>query len=323
RRPPPRPVRAFFSGFNRAFDRVGERYGQLTRRALRYSLIVLILYGGLLAATAATYSDAPKGFVPQMDRGFALVAIQLPAGAAMDRTRSVVDEVRQRISQVEGYRTDSTAFEDRHGPDMKASAITERLQAAVAPIEEARVLVIEPAAVDGVGNGAGLTMMVQDRGGRGYAALAEAVSALSLAAQQADGIGSAFSLYEAETPRLRVEVDVDQAEALNVPVDTVNRALEVFMGSAYVNDFNALGRTYRVTAQADAVFRDEHSDIGRLSVRSLDGVMIPLSALTTVSETAGPGRAPRYNLFPAAELNIEPAPGTSTGQLIERMEALA
>jgi multidrug efflux pump subunit AcrB len=166
-------------------------------------------------------------------------------------------------------------------------------------------------------------MMIQDRNGRGYAELANASTGMMMAAGQTPGIANAFTLYEASTPRVKLEIDRDKAEALRVPVSEVNAALEAYLGSAYVNDFNFLGRTYRVTAQADAPFRQSVEDIGRLWVRNVEGQMIPLSAVARTSEGAGPSRVPRYNLFPAAELSAEPAPGQSSTQLIEKMEALA
>jgi multidrug efflux pump subunit AcrB len=214
-------------------------------------------------------------------------------------------------------------FEVRAEKHLTETRILNDVRAAVAPIQEAFVLVGGPPAVEGLGSGAGVKMMIQDRTGRGYGELANASFNMMMAAGQTPGVANAFSLYEAATPRVKLEVDRDKAEALGVPVSEVNSALEIYLGSAYVNDFNYLGRTFRVTAQADGQFRQSVEDIGRLWVRNTSGEMIPLSAVTRTSDGAGPSRVPRYNLFPAAELNAEPAPGTSSGQLIATLENLA
>jgi hydrophobe/amphiphile efflux-1 (HAE1) family protein len=336
----------FFAWFNHHFEMLGQRYGRLTQRAVRMSALVLIVYGGLIALTIGGYTLSPKGFIPAMDRGYVFAAIQLPPGASLDRTREVTLDISNRLRQIEGVASDNAIigfsgatntnaanagtiflildeFKDRHGAAETAAGIAQQMREALVSFEDAQIFVVEPPAVDAIGSGSGVKMMIQDRGGHGWGALADASFAMMMAANQTPGVAGAFTLYEARTPRLRLEVDRDRAEALNVPVTAVNEALEIYLGSAYVNDFNFLGRTYRVTAQADAPYRDEASDIGRMWVRSNSGEMIPLSALTHVSETAGPQRAPRYNLFNAAELNADAAPGTSTGQLIERLENVA
>jgi HAE1 family hydrophobic/amphiphilic exporter-1 len=336
----------FFNWFNHGFESLGHRYGQLTKRAVRLTGLVLIVYAGLIALTAGAYLASPKSLIPAMDRGYVFTAIQLPQGASLDRTRQVALQISDRIRQIPGVVSDDTIvgysgatntnapnaatiffifdeFKNRHGEAQTAGGIAQQMREALAPIQDANIFVIEPPAVDGIGSGSGVKMMIQDRSDHGYGALADAAMGMMMAANQTPGVASAFTLYEASTPRVHLEVDRDRAEALGVPVTAVNEALEIYLGSAYVNDFNYLGRTYRVTAQADAPYRDEASDIGRIWVRSQAGDMIPLSALTHVSDTAGPARAPRYNLFRAAELNVDPAPGTSTGQLITSMEQLA
>jgi HAE1 family hydrophobic/amphiphilic exporter-1 len=341
-----RPMQAFFGAFNRGFESLGDRYGKLTQRAIRYSTIVLILYGGLVLITGAAFNFAPKGFVPAMDRGYGFVAVQLPQGASISRTREVLLDVSNRIRKVDGVVSDpgfvgfqattggnasnsATTFftfedyGDRAKKGLTQEKILNDVRAAVAPIQDAFVLVVAPPAVQGLGNGAGVKMMLQDVDGVGYGKLADAAMAMMMAANQTPGVGGAYTFYEAQTPRVKLEVDRDKAEALRVPVSEVNQALEVYLGSAYVNDFNYLGRTFRVTAQADGQFRQGIDDIGRLWVRNQEGQMVPLSAVVRSSESAGPSRVPRYNLFPAAELNAEAAPGTSSGQLIENLEALA
>ncbi|HEV7690947.1 MAG TPA: multidrug efflux RND transporter permease subunit [Hyphomonadaceae bacterium] len=341
-----RPLYWFFERFNAGFAWLSAKYGAFTTRAVRMGLVVLVIYGGMLVLTGGMFAGARKGFIPEMDRGYGFVAMQLPQGSSVERTRAVLLDVQSRVAKVDGVlamagfvglsaptqtnATNSAAmyftfqpFEDRAKKHQTAQHILNAVREAIAPIQEAFVLVGGPPAVEGLGNGAGVKMMIQDRGGRGYAELANASMGMMMGANQTPGIANAFTLYEASTPRVKLEIDRDKAEALRVPVSEVNAALETYLGSAYVNDFNFLGRTYRVTAQADAPFRQSAEDIGRLWVRSVDGQMIPLSAVVTTSEGAGPSRVPRYNLYPAAELSAEPVPGQSSTQLIEKMENLA
>ena len=340
------PLHAFFARFNAAFDWMSDRYGRLTRRAIRGALVVLAVYVAAIIGTGGLFHISPKGFIPQMDRGYGFIAIQLPQGASVQRTRAVLLDVSERLRKVDGVASDpgfvgyqamtnSNAsnsatvffgfdpFEERAASGRSADDILNDVRAAMAPVQEAFVMVVAPPAVMGLGNGAGVKMMIQDRDGKGYADLGQAAMAMMMASQQTPGVVNGFTLYETATPRVKLEVDRDKAEALRVPVSEVNQALEVYLGSAYVNDFNYLGRTFRVTAQADGQFRQSMDDIGRLWVRSLDGEMVPLSAVVRASESAGPARVPRYNLYPAAELNAEAAPGYSSGQAIAALEALA
>ncbi|HYE43234.1 MAG TPA: efflux RND transporter permease subunit, partial [Caulobacteraceae bacterium] len=340
------PLHAFFARFNAAFDWMSDRYGRLTRRAIRGALVVLAVYVAAIIGTGGLFHVSPKGFIPQMDRGYGFIAIQLPQGASVQRTRAVLLDVSERLRKVDGVASDpgfvgyqamtnSNAsnsatvffgfdpFEERAASGRSADDILNDVRAAMAPVQEAFVMVVAPPAVMGLGNGAGVKMMIQDRDGKGYADLGQAAMAMMMASQQTPGVVNGFTLYETATPRVKLEVDRDKAEALRVPVSEVNQALEVYLGSAYVNDFNYLGRTFRVTAQADGQFRQSMDDIGRLWVRSLDGEMVPLSAVVRASESAGPARVPRYNLYPAAELNAEAAPGYSSGQAIAALEALA
>ena len=340
------PLQAFFARFNAGFEWLSNRYGALSKRAVRAALVVFLVYIAALVGTGGLFMASPKGFIPQMDRGYGFIAIQLPQGASIARTREVMLDVSERLRKVDGVVSDPgfvgyqavtnsnatnsatvffgfAPFEERARRHRTADAILNDVRAAVAPVQDAFVLVVAPPAVMGLGNGSGVKMMIQDREGKGYADLGQAAMAMMMAAQKTPGVANAFTLYETSTPRVKLKVDRDKAEALRVPVSEVNQALEVFLGSAYVNDFNYLGRTFRVTAQADGQFRQSIDDIGRLWVRNMDGQMIPLSAVVTARESAGPSRVPRYNLYPAAELSADAAPGTSSGQLIATLEALA
>jgi HAE1 family hydrophobic/amphiphilic exporter-1 len=183
--------------------------------------------------------------------------------------------------------------------------------------------VIQPPPVRGIGTAGGFKMMVQDRRGRGLDALQAATGELVRAANQTPGLVRVFTLFNTSTPKLYADIDRVKAEMLGVTPEQVFEALEVYIGSIYVNDFNLLGRTYRVTAQADAPFRQDLRNIERLKTRSAQGAMVPLGSVATFRDISGPYRVPRYNLYPAAEVQGSTQPGTSTGQALAKMEDLA
>jgi HAE1 family hydrophobic/amphiphilic exporter-1 len=340
------PLTRFFGAFNRGFERLGERYGQLTQRTVRYVAIVGLIYGGLLLATGGAFMATPKGFIPHMDRGYAVVLAQLPEGASLQRTRAVVDDAARRIRSVDGVTHDvsfvgfsaatgsqstnlATMFvpytdaEERARNGRSEEAIQADLRKALAPIQDAVTVVISPPMIIGLGSSAGAKMMIEDRAGKGYAALSQATQAVIAQMMKDPVIAFGFTPYEASTPRLKVEVDRDKAEAAGTPVSEINDALQVYLGSAYVNDFNYLGRTYRVTAQADGDFRRTPEDLNRLWARNLDGKMTPLASVLRAEDTTGPARVPRYNLYPAADLAAAQSPGHSSGQLMAAMEKAA
>jgi HAE1 family hydrophobic/amphiphilic exporter-1 len=336
----------FFAVFNAGFERLGERYGQLTARTVRYVFIVGVLYGGLLLATGAAFLATPKGFIPQMDRGYGIALAQLPEGASLQRTRAVVQDAVKRIHSVDGVTHDvsfvgfsaatgaqstniATMFVTYEDAEKRArngrteAALQDDLRKALAPIQDAVTVVVSPPMIMGLGSSAGAKMMIEDREGKGYAALADATQAVAGEMMKDPHVAFAFSPYEARTPRLKVDVDRDKAEAAGTPVSEINDALQVYLGSAYVNDFNYLGRTYRVTAQADAPYRQTSDDLDRLWARNLDGKMTPLASVVTAHDATGPGRVPRHNLFPAADLGAAAGPGSSSGQLMDAMERAA
>ncbi len=343
---PAGPLQRLFGGFSHGFERLSDRYGMVAARTVRYAGIVLGIYGVLVLATGAMVQLTPKGFIPAMDRGYGFVIVQLPEGASLQRTRAVIADVVRRVHKVKSITDDVTfvgfsgvtntqssntgtvffvysSADERASSGRTGAAILNDVRAAMAPVQDAQIMAVAPPAVTGLGSGEGAKMMIQDREGRGYAALADAVQAVAQAAAKDPRVAYPFSSFEARTPRIRLEVDRDKAEASRTPVSEINDALQIYLGSAYVNDFNYLGRTWRVTAQADGPFRRDESDLDRLWARNLDGGMVPLSSVVTAKPSAGPSRAPRYNLFPAAELSAEPPPGHASGELIKGMEAAA
>ena len=342
-----RPIRGFFRGFNWGFERLGAGYHWLIAHAVRYVLIMLVLYVGILAYGLNEFRKTPIGFIPQVDRGYLIVVLQLPAGSSLSRT----DEVQQRVVDV-ALKTPGVAHAvnivgfngatftqapnsgavfltlepwDKRGRDPKESAagITAELFKRLAGFQEALILVIQPPPVAGVGNAGGVRMMVEDRAARGSQALLEATTAMVTKASQTPGLTQVFTLFENSTPQIYLDIDRTKAQMLGVNVADVFGALQVYIGSAYVNDFNLLGRTFRVTAQADAPYRRDPGDILKIRVRNESGETVPLGSFTTVRDIAGPYRVPRYNLYPAAELDATAIPGYSQGQVIDALQKIA
>jgi multidrug efflux pump subunit AcrB len=208
-------------------------------------------------------------------------------------------------------------------PRKSATAIQGALFGRYAAIEEAFTVVVQPPPVSGIGNAGGFRMMVEDRAGNGPQALQGAVVAMIGRAAQTPGLQQVFSLFETQTPQLYLDIDRTKAQLLGVNVADVFAALQVFIGSNYVNDFNLLGRTFRVTVQADAPYRTDYKDVLRIRVRNSAGLTVPLGSFTTVRDISGPFRVPRYNLYPAAELDGAAAPGYAQGEAIAIMERLA
>ncbi|HYS49748.1 MAG TPA: efflux RND transporter permease subunit, partial [Xanthobacteraceae bacterium] len=208
-------------------------------------------------------------------------------------------------------------------PQKSASGIIGNLFGRLSAIQEGFIVVVAPPPVSGIGNAGGFRMMVEDRGGRGSQALQGAVLAMMGRAAQTRGVTQVFSLFETATPQLYLDIDRTKAQLLGINVPDVFSALQTYIGSSYINDFNLFGRVYRVMAQADSAYRLDTKDVLRIRVRNSSGDTVPLGSFTTVRDISGPYRVPRYNLYPAAELDGAAAPGFSQGEAIQIMEKLA
>ena len=342
-----RPLHAFFRIFNESFNAVGRGYGWLSARVVRYSVITLLVYAGILAFGLNEFRKTPIGFIPPLDRGYLIGVIQLPSGASLSRTDEVNKRAVELAMQIPGVAgavnivgfsgaTFTNApnagaifvvldpFEQRAGdPKKSANAIVGQLYAKFAAIQDALIVVIPPPPVQGIGNAGGFRMMIEDRAGRGSEALLSAVNEVLARARRAPEITQAFSLFEVSTPQLYLDIDRTKAQLLGVNVSDVFAALQIYIGSLYVNDFNLFGRTFRVTAQAADGFRKSPKDVLQLRVRNSSGGTVPLASFTTVSDIAGPYRVPRYNLYPAAEIDGVAAPGYSQSQAIAVLEKIA
>ena len=346
-RPWTRPFRVAGARFNQGFDWLSDRYGTVTTKLVHRSTIMLVIYGGLLGLTAWRLTATPTGFIPDQDQGFLIGVIQLPPGSSLERTEASVDRIRKAVSQnpkvletAAFAGLDGSTFspasnsgimflrlaphEERKGEGESAAELAGAITGAVAgAVDDAQVFFLSPPPVPGLGNGSGFSMMLQDRSGAGYQALQGATFAIMGAAQKETNVAQVFSLFNTGSPRIEAEVDRDRAQLLGVQPSQVYQALGTYLGSTYVNDFNLLGRTFRVTAQAEASARDDLADVGRLQVRSSTGQMVPLSAVATFSYGSGPVQVTRYNNYPAAELQGQTPQGVASGDSLKSMEQLA
>jgi hydrophobe/amphiphile efflux-1 (HAE1) family protein len=338
------PVHWFFGLFNRGFEALSNFYGRMTARLIRMGVIMLVIYAGLLAVTQHLLVSTPTGLVPQLDRSYLIAAMQLPAGSTLERSDALVRKASEIILSRPGVANavsfvgfDGATFTNapntgvifvtlkpfKERPGITKDMILADLRGQMFALREAFVFVLEPPSVPGIGTGGGLKGYVQDRASRGLTALEGATWALAGAAGQTPGLTQAFTLYNTRTPQIYADIDRTKAEQLGVPIARVFETLSAYMGSAYVNDFNILGRTYRVTVQADNPYRLTLRDVENLKTRSVSGEMVPIGAVATFEDITGPYRVARYNLYPAAEVQVALQRGYSSGQGIATMEALA
>jgi hydrophobe/amphiphile efflux-1 (HAE1) family protein len=341
-----RPFDLFFSAFNRGFEKLSSGYAALTRRVLRVSALMLVLYAGLIGLTFFEFTRTPSGFIPPLDRGYFITAMTLPPGSSLERTDRTVRRAadillaRPGVAHAVAFAGFDGAtftnapnsgvifvtlkpFEERVKAGLATATILNDLRGQMQALREAFVLVIPPPSVPGIGTGGGFKMYVQDRAGRGPRALEQAVGSVVGPANRTPGLVQVFTLFNTSTPQVYADIDRTKAEMLGVPITRFFDTLSTYMGSTFVNEFNILGRTYRVTAQADNPFRLSVRDVENLRTRSVAGDMVPLGAVASFREITGPYRVPRYNLFPAAEVQGATQPGFSTGQAIAAMEKIA
>ena len=341
-----RPIHAFFRVFDRMFDALAEGYGRLVYGLTRIWALLLIGYVALIAFAVWFVAGLPTGFIPALDRAILIVSIQLPPGASINRTDAVVQRAIDLALTTPGIKY-SNGYTGRNGATFSAATnsgmfflvlddflerakkgqtvqkVAADLRQKLAQIEEANSFVFIPPPVRGMGGSAGFSMRLQDTQGLSPNEFAQIAQEFIGEANRSPGITNVFTTFSAVTPQIFIDVDRDKAQMLRVPVTAIFEAMRVFMGSAYVNDFNMFGRTYRVTAQADSEFRLDPQSVSKIRVRSTTGDMVPLGSLITFKEVAGPERVPRYNLFPTVEVQGAGAPGVSSGQALEIMRKLA
>jgi len=340
------PFTAIAVAFNGAFERLSGSYAWLTHRVLRISLLMLLIYAGLIALTVVEFRRTPTGFIPQQDQGYLITVYQLPPGASVTRTDEVVRRATKlmlampEMAHNAGFagfdgatRTNASnagavfaplkPYEERAALGISIDDTIATAQAKLNTIQEAMAFVVPPPPVRGIGTGGGWKLYVQDRGGFGVRELERVTQELITRANQDPNVSRVFTTFNTKTPKVFADIDRVRAEKLRVPAERVLDTLEIYLGSAYVNDFNFLGRTYRVTAQAEGGYRDQREDLLKLRARSDSGALVPLGSLTTFQDLTGPHRVSRYNLYLAAEVQGLTPPGVSTSESIAAMERIA
>jgi multidrug efflux pump len=336
-----------FGAFNRVFDRVTQIYGSAVGWSLRLSFIVLIIYVGLIGLTGYSFSRIPTGFIPIQDKGYVLANIQLPDSAALERTVEVTAAVEQIALKTPGVahtlaipgisfvlNANSSnygsmfitfkPFHERRSADESGEGILRQLRARLkSEVPDARVLVFGAPAVRGLGNAGGFKLMVESTGDASLVALQAAADDLAAKGNQQPGLVGLFDSFRAQTPQLYAEIDRKKVKSMGVALTDVFDALQAYLGSYYVNDFNRFGRTWQVNIQADARFRVSAETVKQLKVRNADGDMVPLGSVVDIRDSAGPVQITRYNMFPSAAITGASLPGVSTGDVLSNMEKLA
>ncbi len=341
-----RLARAAFARFNRGFEQMSDAYGKLTQRLVRGLAVVVVIYVALIGTAGFEFAREPTGFIPEQDQGYLITVLQLPAGASLQRTERVIKQAIDIILKTPGIEhvapfagLDATTFTvasnagtifsglpslyNHDIPGITANSVLADLRKRLSVIEDAYVLTIPPPPVQGIGNSGGFKMMLEDRAGLGTQALVNAANALVAAANQDPSFAGVFTLLNAGSPSVYADIDRLKAEKVGLTPTDVFDTLQLYLGSQYVNDFNFLGRTYEVIAQADGGFRRDRQDLMGLKARNASGEMVPIGTVAQLRETTIPYRVPRYNLYPAAEVQGVAAPGVATGTALHRMEELA
>ena len=327
----------FFHWFNRVFKSSSDRYYGGIGKILTRRGIAMGIYALLLGLTYVGFQEVPKGFVPVQDKQYLVSFAQLPDGATLERTEQVIREMSDIALQedgvesavafpglsINGFTNSASAgivfvtlddFAERTDAALSGFAISQKLQQKFNGIEEAFIAIFPPPPVRGLGTIGGFKLQIEDRTDQGYEALNKALNEVTQKAYAAPELTGVFSSYKINVPQIYADVDRTKAKQLGLNINEIFDAMQVYLGSLYVNDFNTFGRTYQVIAQADKEFRDTPEDILKLKVRNDKGEMVPLGAVLKVSETFGPESAQRYNAFRAADLNGNAAPGYSSGQ---------
>ena len=329
----------FFKWFNMGFEWVSGLYGKIVRRILRFAALMLLLYCGILYCTYYTFQNTPTGFIPKQDRGIVKASIKMPESASFERTDQVMEKIDKILGGVKGVRhivstTNSTntgditlRLDDRKERDKKGLSM-ERI------MEEVRVLLLEkvleaetnvmtPASVPGIGSGSDFKLYLQDKIGLGTEAVEKYIHLLTDEINKLPIVTSAFAYYKARNPQLFLDIDRERAQKLNVPIESIFQTLQYNLGSVYVNDFNLLGRVYRVMAQAESTSRTNINDIYKLRVQNAQGQNVPLGSVLTIRRVVGPDAIYRYNLYQTASTQGNLKQGVSTGEAIKQIEELA
>ena len=336
-------------GFNRGFDAMSRGYAALVRLTVRSRTglaVAMVAFAGLLGATWLISTKVPSGFIPLMDQGYAIVVVQLPDGSSLERTDAVIRKVADIARNTPGvgnavefagfngatFTNASNAgvvftpfkpFEERLKTGDTANKIIGALFQNVQSVGEAFIIAIPPPPVRGIGNSGGFKMQIMDQENASMTRALTLARQMMVAANQTPGLTGVFTTFSDSNPEFYLDIDRDKAQFLNVPMPNVFETLSTNLGISYVNDFNAFGRVYQVRAQADMQFRMEREDLLDLKVRSATGALVPVGTLADIRDTSGPALVQRYNMYVSVPVQGNAVPGVSTGEAIQKMEALA
>ncbi|MBV8282336.1 MAG: efflux RND transporter permease subunit, partial [Candidatus Eremiobacteraeota bacterium] len=340
------PLGWFFGWFNRSFDRVTKGYGGIVdffvRKAARSMLLLVVIVGGIWLLS----KQLPGGFIPDEDKGYLFVALQLPEGASLQRSDAVMKKVEQIVSATKGVRSSLAIsgfnilnglaapnaglifiglddWKKRDAPELHAEALARKLNAQFFGIPEARIFAFGPPPLPGYGNSSGFTLQLQDRSGGSFDQLAAQVKTFMAEASKRPEIGRLTTTLNADTPQIKVELDREKARSTGVNVDSVYQTMQAFLSGLYVNDFVRFGRVFKVMLQAEPEYTNIPSKIGSFYVRNREGKMVPLSTLVNIEQISGPNFVSRYNLYQAAEITGIPAPGYSSAQALSAIDEVA
>ena len=331
--------------FNRALNGSRNLYVAVSGWLVRKIVIAILILAIIGVGVWRLFGIVPTSFLPEEDKGFMIVDVQLPDGAAFARTTELVDDLSRRIKTlagvdfvigVRGFSLISgagenagiafvglTPWDERTTPELQIKNIQNRIRGLAATIAGANINVFVPPAIQGLGMSGGFNLEMQALEGQSPQEIDAVSKGLMVALNQDPSIAYAFTSYSANVPQLSVNLDRTKARILKVPVSRVFATLQANLGSRYVNDINLNDRVFQVTVQADASFRDTAEDITRLYVRSDDGNMVPLSSLITVSTVLGPQSVARFNQFSSASFLGAALPTISSGQALATIERIA
>jgi len=346
-----------FGGFNRVFDKLTEAYGWGVGKTVRSSALILLIYGALLGATGWSFNAAPKDFIPVQDQGYLLVNVQLPDAASVQRTQRVMEKVtrialgdttaegvkggvpgiahslsvagQSFLLNANGSNYGSSflildGFEERHSPELYDQAIAQELRRRFNDeIDEAEVQVFRAPPIQGLGSGGGFKLQIEQRGFVDLDELQEQTDALVAQADQDPRTSGVFTMFRAGVPQIFLDIDRTKCQSLGVALQDANDTLQVYMGGYFVNLFNAFGRTWQVNLLADPKDRTRIEALQQLKVRNDQDKMVPLSTLIDPQSVGGPAIVMRYNTYASAPVIGNPAPGTSSGEVIQFMDNLA
>jgi HAE1 family hydrophobic/amphiphilic exporter-1 len=334
----------FFRMFNKTFDLGAASYQRSLHKALEWKYVVLVAFAFTLGFAALLYNRIPQGFIPEDDQGYLIVVVQTPQGASLEYTSTVCSQVEKIVSQypdIEGAFTivgfgfsgsaanraiiflPLSSFEARKGIQHGSAAILDKLRGPLSTITDGLVIPFNPPAVQGLGNFGGFSFQVEDLGRNSLQTIANITDQLVAAGNQDKSLTGLFSSFTANDPQYLVNINREKAKSMQIPLSQITDALQVFMGSVYINDFDFNNRSYRVYLQGDQKFRAEAKDIRSYYVRSGTNKMIPLDDVVDIQSTASPQVISHFNLFRSAEIDGSAAPGLSTGQGLAAMEAQA